>query len=71
MKASGFAVVEDGEIDVRTVSSSKVAAMVNFLVVARDVVPTARMDDEDVEELWEHRRDDAQLVEVEIGVKGW
>ena len=48
MKATGFAIVTDGVIDVRTVSPTKVGAMVNWLYRA-GVFPYAWWSDEEIE----------------------
>jgi len=49
MKATGYAVVQRGELLVRTVSSTPLAAMVNWLIVSEGLVTLNRATDEQVE----------------------
>jgi hypothetical protein len=51
MKTTGFAIVTDGVIDVRTVSPSKIGAMVNWLY-SEGVRPLDWWSDEQVEEVF-------------------
>ena len=45
---SAWAIIVDGEIDIRTVSPTDIGAMVNWLVVAFGAVACGRVSDDDV-----------------------
>ena len=65
-KAEAFAVIANGKIDVRTVSDTRRAAIVNWLVVDRGC-PILRTDtDEQIEQLWEQEQGEASVAAVEI-----
>lgn len=67
MKARGWAIIEGGKIDLRTVGPTRRAATVNFLVAARAVPVYNHFRDEMIEELWNaHSRGaTAQAVTIE------
>jgi hypothetical protein len=52
--ARGYAVVENGSIDMRTVSPTRRGAVVNWLVVRGGQMITNSMSDGEIEELWVH-----------------
>lgn len=67
MRAQGYAIVRDGNIDVRTVSPHRRAAMVNFLggklgVAAMSIFKS----DDDIEAMWADHRAGADVVRVTI-----
>ncbi len=66
MKAYGYAIIEGGEIDVRTVSPTRRAAIVNWLVIHRSKMIYAAATDEEIEKLWELYGGAVTLREVEI-----
>ena len=49
---SGWAVVDGGKINVRTVSDTKRAAMVNWLVVEKNLLVLASSSAEQIERMW-------------------
>lgn len=63
--ARGWAVVDDGLIDVRTVSLTRRAAIVNWLVT-HGVVIGSTYSDEQIEALWFVHKVEAECKEVEI-----
>lgn len=67
--AEGHAVVWNGEIDVRTVSESRRAAIVNWLVVNRGVEIMNGTTDEQISLLWTLHGGGAAVVGVEITKK--
>jgi hypothetical protein len=68
MIAHGWAVVDNGEIDTKTVSAGPLAAMVNWILVKKGVMATGLWSDNDVEKEWQRLRGKAELVEVDISV---
>lgn len=68
MKAYGYAVAQDGKIDVRTVSPTASAAMVNWLCASRGVMLSDAVDDAAVKRMFDSVRDvyDARLISVSI-----
>lgn len=66
--ARGWAAIENDKISVKTVSPTRRAAIVNFLVVHRSLAITFHHSDAQIEEWWEKHHGRAQMVEVEIGV---
>lgn len=56
LEAQGWAVVAMKEINVRTVSSTSRAAIVNWLIVGPGVMVTNHMSDYDIEQLWQKYR---------------
>lgn len=50
--ATGWCVVVNGEIDVGTVQSTEIGAMVNGLVLHRDLVVRRDMPDDQIRQLW-------------------
>ena len=65
-KAEGYAVILGDEIDVRTVSPTRRAAIVNWLVVNRRVPILNSTTDEQIEQLWNKHGGDATVAAVEI-----
>lgn len=52
MEVSGWAVLENDEIDLRTVSPSRLGAMVNGLILHRRVVVLKDTPEEVIERAW-------------------
>lgn len=50
---TGYAVMTNGFIDVRTIQGSPVGAMVNWLFCNADILPLRRMPDDEIRELYE------------------
>lgn len=63
--AGGWAIVTDGVIDVRTVSPTPRATIVNWLVLNGIQVLRSHTD-ADIERKWEHRRGKSVAMEVLI-----
>lgn len=61
-----FAVIVGEKIDVRTVSDTRRAAIVNWLVVDRSCLILRTDTDEQIEHLWEQEGGDASVAAVEI-----
>lgn len=66
--AKGYAVLKDGEISVRTVSPTPIAAMVNWLIVDARILIIHGTPDEEVRRVWEKYRGDADVVPVVMQV---
>lgn len=64
--AHGWAVIRHCQIDVRTVSPNRRAALINWLVVQKGVAVTNDHTDEDVEQLWNKHKRDAVVSRVTI-----
>lgn len=62
----GWAVVENLEIKIKTVSDTRRAAIVNFLVTERDTMILNSMTDEMIERIWFQRRQGAEVEYVTI-----
>lgn len=52
ISAYGWAVVDGGKINVRTVSDTRRAAIINWLVVDRHLAVAINLTDEEIELLW-------------------
>ena len=65
-KAEGYAVVYNDKIDVLTVSETRRAAIVNWLVVNRRIPILNSTTDEQIEQLWNEHSGDATVAAVEI-----
>lgn len=68
MSVHAFAVQDKGGINIRTVSPTRIAAMVNWLLVEARVLILRGSPDAEVERLWEKYRDGAELVPVTVAV---
>lgn len=68
MTVIGWAVVERGEVNIRTVSDTRRAAIVNWLVVDRRVLVTTAMADHQIERLWQDMAGLAECMTVEVRV---
>jgi len=66
MIAGGWAVVQDGEINVRTVSPDRRGAIVNWLVAEAHRFVSAHDTDEEIEDRWERDRGTARVLQVAI-----
>ena len=66
IEASGWAVIENGEINVRSVSPTRRAAIVNFIATDRGVMHRARHTDALIEDVWQKLKGDADVFEIRI-----
>ena len=66
--AEGYAVIENGKIDVRTVSLTNRAAIVNWLVVNHDHKIYSNTTDHQIETLWKIEKGNASVVKVNITI---
>ncbi len=69
MQAKGWAVVDGGSIKVKTVSDTRRAAIVNFLITERALMVKSNDDDQYIERAWVELRRDALVLPVTIEVK--
>ncbi len=65
-REEAYAVIVDEKIDVRTVSETRRAAIVNWLVVNCGCPIFASTTDEQIEEIWKERSGDAFVAAVEV-----
>ncbi len=65
-REKAYAVVSDDKINVLTVSDTRRAAIVNWLVVDRGCLILRTDTDEQIEHLWEQEQGDASVAAVEI-----
>jgi hypothetical protein len=65
-EAIAWAVIDGGKIKVKTVSDTRRAAMVNWLVTEREIYITANMSDEQIERLWFRHRQGAEIEYVTV-----
>lgn len=72
MSTQGWAVVDYGTINIKTVSGTRRAAIVNWLVVQKGEFITNAHSDEDIERLWEVKKNqgtsNADVVRVNVEV---
>ena len=61
-----FAIISTGEIDVATVSPTRIGAIVNWLVTKKKIVVMAGVDDQMIYAAWEQFKGTAGCVEVFI-----
>ncbi len=67
--ATGYAVVKDGKIDIRTIGDSRIAVMVNHLFVKKDFFALAVTTDAEITAEWLLRADtDAEIRQVIIAL---
>ena len=64
--ATGWAVAEHDKILVKTVSPTRRAAIVNFLVVERSMAILNHHSDHDIERWWTKYGGRAEVIEVDI-----
>jgi hypothetical protein len=63
----GWAVVdEDGLIDIRTVSGSRRAAVVNYLCVSCGVIVLHNASDQHIDDLWREHGGQARIISVAV-----
>ena len=65
-KTTGYAVIFDGKINVRTISDTRRAAIVNWLVVHGGCPILANTTDDEIEQLWANHRGGAVVSMVTI-----
>lgn len=65
-KVEAYAVITDQKIDIRTVSDTRRAAIVNWLVVSPGFLVWRTHTDEEIENLWKQFQGDAIVATVEI-----
>ena len=68
MTAHGWAVITGDTIHVKTVSPTRRAAIVNFLVTDRSMAIYSQHTDADIETWWKKYHGRAEVVEVTIAV---
>lgn len=66
MKAKGWAVYDNGQINVATVSPKRRGAIVNWLVAERALMIFNENTDEEIEEIWDSMKITANCCKVEI-----
>ena len=66
MQAKGWAVIEYGEINVRSISPTRRAAIVNWLCTEASAVLSNAATDIEIEELWATKRGTAVVGKVMI-----
>ena len=64
--AKGWAVVDANGINVRTISNTRRAAIVNWLLVDKQIMATRIASDQDIEAAWEQHHGEAYAIEVII-----
>lgn len=62
----GWAVVDDEGLKVRTVSDTRRAAIVNWLVTEAGQFIVRNHTDEQIDALWDHERGDSRVTRVKI-----
>ena len=67
--SEAWAVVHKDAINIRTVSPTRRAAIVNWLVVERDYLITNARTDEQIETLWELECEDETVEQVHVSLK--
>lgn len=69
-KAEGWAVVSKGKILVKTISDTRRAAIVNWMVTERSVLVRASWDDDTIERIWhESNRGDTQTICTTVSIE--
>ena len=67
-RVKGYAVIANEKIDMRTVSDTRRAAIVNWLVVEGGRMVFSTTTDEEIEQMWVELRGTSRVVAVEIGL---
>jgi hypothetical protein len=62
--AQGWAIALDGQINIRTVSDTPRAAVVNWLVTEANQPIWASMTDDDIQHIWDKLRGSCVIVKV-------
>lgn len=65
---NGWAVIEDNEIDVATISPNRRSAIVNWLIVHHGIRLTVDTPDNEIERLWAKSHGHAKVMVVDIAV---
>lgn len=65
-QGSGFAIMTDGAIDMRTVCESRRGAVVNWLVSAASIFIFKWHTDADIENLWREHCGASEVVRVRV-----
>lgn len=65
-RAEGYAVMREGKIDIRTVSPTRRAAIVNDLVVNCACPVFAKTTDAQIEDLWREHRGEGVTIKVYV-----
>jgi len=68
-RAQGYAIFTDDKISVNTVSETRRASIVNWLVVHRGILITNDMTDARIESFWKRWGSEARIIKVEIEEK--
>jgi len=70
MRTEAWAVVINNQINVRSVSPTRIAAMVNYLCTDKGFIALNTTTDSQVEKLWQYHKGNAELKRVEIYIIG-
>lgn len=65
----GFGIVEFDGLDMRTVSPTRRATIINWLVVQANQMISSRHTDEQIESLWDEHRGEAMVRPVRVYVQ--
>jgi hypothetical protein len=68
--AEAWVVIDKGEINVRSVSPTRIAAIVNWLCTESNLVIERSVSDEAVEHFWETRKGTAKVVPCVVAATG-
>lgn len=68
ISCTGWAVVDGGEIKVRTVTDTRRAAVLNWLCTEKRLVALMTATDELIEQTWQRQRGDAFAAQVAIHI---
>lgn len=67
-RVKGYAVITNDKIDMRTVSETRRAAIVNWIVVEGGRMVFNATTDEEIEQMWGELHGTSQVAAVEIGL---
>lgn len=65
-KAIGWAVKDNGQINIKTVSDTMRAAVINWLVVERSIQVSVLHTDTQIVSMWQLNKGTAELINIEI-----
>lgn len=66
LHTQGWAVADPDGINIKTVSETRRAAIVNWLVVEKGALVTREASDEDIENAWRHLCGPSEVMEVTV-----
>jgi hypothetical protein len=67
--ATGWAIILDRKINIRSVSPTRVGAIVNWLMTDAHILVPDSLSNSRIEEYWNQNKGKAECVEVNITVK--